>query len=219
MRLILDTTFLLWRPPKIFTHHGGKIEQNHIFQNLTSTCKDPSAANHTISMVTPQLFIFVLVQKNIYTYSLSAFCTRLLTSFPAEIWFFKISDRGCRTKGPLPNLGRLTVFLYLQNASSERTGGHLSRMEDNWFSSRLPAHRGRHREQTKENVLHRKQIHTFAGECGFFSCIIYYYHSFSMSHTPGVILRSFCQMGKHWSKRVKKHWLLVSAHMVSWTLP
>jgi hypothetical protein len=55
----------------------------------------------------PQLFIFVLVQKNIY--SLSAFCTRLLTSFPAEIWFFKISDRGCRTKGPLPNLGRLTV--------------------------------------------------------------------------------------------------------------
>jgi hypothetical protein len=56
----------------------------------------------------PQLFIFVLVQKNIY--SLSAFCTRLLTSFPAEIWFFKISDRGCRTKGPLPNLGRLTVL-------------------------------------------------------------------------------------------------------------
>jgi hypothetical protein len=57
----------------------------------------------------PQLFIFVLVQKNIY--SLSAFCTRLLTSFPAEIWFFKISDRGCRAKGPLPKLRQLTVVM------------------------------------------------------------------------------------------------------------
>ncbi len=83
MRPILDTTFLLRRPPKIFTHHGGKMVQNHIFQNLSSTCKDPSAANHIISMVTPNYLFFVLVQKNIY--SLSAFCTRLLTSFPAEI--------------------------------------------------------------------------------------------------------------------------------------
>jgi hypothetical protein len=56
----------------------------------------------------PQLFIFLLVQKNIY--SQSPLCTRSLPSFPAEIGFFKSSDRGCRTKGPLPNLGRLTVY-------------------------------------------------------------------------------------------------------------
>ncbi len=55
----------------------------------------------------PQLFIFLLVQKNIYSHS--PLCTRLLTPVLAEIWFFKSFDRGCRTKGPLPNLGRLTV--------------------------------------------------------------------------------------------------------------
>ncbi len=57
----------------------------------------------------PQFFIFLLVQKNIY--SLSPLCTRSLTSVTAEIWFFKSLDRGCRTKGPLPNLGRLTVVV------------------------------------------------------------------------------------------------------------
>ncbi len=107
LRQILDTTFLLWRPPKICTLHGGKIEQNHIFQNLTSTCKDPTAANHIMCMVTPKYLIFLLVQKNIY--SLSPLYTRSLTSAQAEIWFFNSSDSGCRTKGPMPNLGRLTV--------------------------------------------------------------------------------------------------------------
>jgi hypothetical protein len=57
----------------------------------------------------PQLSIFLLVQKNIY--SLLPLCTRSLTSVLAEIWFFKTSNRGCRTKGPLPNLGRLTVYI------------------------------------------------------------------------------------------------------------
>ncbi len=56
----------------------------------------------------PQLLNFFLVQKNIY--SQSPLCSRSLTSVPAEIWFFKSLDRGCRTKGPLPNLGRLTVL-------------------------------------------------------------------------------------------------------------
>ncbi len=55
----------------------------------------------------PQLLIFLSVQKNIY--SLSPLSTRSLTSAQAEIRFFKSWDRGCRTKGPLPNLGRLTV--------------------------------------------------------------------------------------------------------------
>ncbi len=56
----------------------------------------------------PQLLNFLLVQKN--KYSLSPLCTWALTSLQAEVWFFKISNRGCRTKGPLPNLGRLTVL-------------------------------------------------------------------------------------------------------------
>jgi hypothetical protein len=55
-----------------------------------------------------QLLTFLLVQKKMY--SLLPLNTRFLTSIPAEIWFFKSSDRGCRTKGPLPNLGRLTVY-------------------------------------------------------------------------------------------------------------
>ncbi len=55
----------------------------------------------------PQLFIFLLVHKNMY--SQSPLCARSLTPVLAEIWFFKSLDRGCRTKGPLPNLGRLTV--------------------------------------------------------------------------------------------------------------
>jgi hypothetical protein len=54
-----------------------------------------------------QILIFLLVQKNIN--SLLPLYTWFLTSIPAEIWFFKSSDRGCRTKGPLPNLRRLTV--------------------------------------------------------------------------------------------------------------
>jgi hypothetical protein len=58
----------------------------------------------------PQIFNFLLVQKNIY--SLSPLCTRSLTSAQAEIWFFNSSDSGCRTKGPMPNLGRLTVLIY-----------------------------------------------------------------------------------------------------------
>ncbi len=111
MRLILDITFLLWRPPKICFLHGGKIEHYLIFQNLTSTCNVPTAENHIKSMVTPNFFFFLLVQKNIY--SLSPLCTRSLTSVTAEIWFFKSLGRGCRTKGPLPNLGRLTVFRLL----------------------------------------------------------------------------------------------------------
>ncbi len=53
----------------------------------------------------PQFFL--LVQKNMY--SQSPLCARSLTPVLAEIWFFKSLDRGCRTKGPLPNLGRLTV--------------------------------------------------------------------------------------------------------------
>ncbi len=58
----------------------------------------------------PQILIFLLVQKNMC--SLSPFCTRSLTSAQAEIWFFMSSDRGwCRTNGPLPNLGRLTVCI------------------------------------------------------------------------------------------------------------
>jgi hypothetical protein len=60
----------------------------------------------------PQIFNFLLVQKNIY--SLSPLCTRSLTSAQAEIWFFNSSDSGCRTKGPMPNLGRLTVMIFLQ---------------------------------------------------------------------------------------------------------
>ncbi len=56
----------------------------------------------------PQIFNFLLVQKNIY--SLSRLCTRSLISAQAEIWFFNSSDSGCRTKGPMPNLGRLTVL-------------------------------------------------------------------------------------------------------------
>ncbi len=43
-------------------------------------------------------------------YSQSPLCARSLTPVLAEIWFFKSLDRGCRTKGPLPNLGRLTVL-------------------------------------------------------------------------------------------------------------
>jgi hypothetical protein len=57
----------------------------------------------------PQLFLFLLVQKNIYSHS--PLCTRSLIPVLAEIWFFKNLDRGCRTKGPLPNLGRLTVWI------------------------------------------------------------------------------------------------------------
>jgi hypothetical protein len=60
----------------------------------------------------PQIFNFLLVQKNIY--SLSPLCTRSLTSAQAEIWFFNSSDSGCRTKGPMPNLGCLTVMIFLQ---------------------------------------------------------------------------------------------------------
>ena len=60
----------------------------------------------------PQILIFLLVQKNMY--SLSPLCTRSLTSAQAEIWFFNSSDSGCRTKGPMPNLGRLTVMIFLQ---------------------------------------------------------------------------------------------------------
>ena len=59
----------------------------------------------------PQIFNFLLVQKNIY--SLSPLCTRSLTSAQAEILFFNSSDSGCRTKGPMPNLGRLMVFIYV----------------------------------------------------------------------------------------------------------
>ena len=110
LRQILDTTFLLWRPPKICTLHGGKIEQNHIFQNLTSTCKDRTAANHIMCMVTPKYLILYWYRK-IYTASL--LCTRSLTSAQAEIWFFNSSDSGCRTKGPMPNLGRLTAYIPL----------------------------------------------------------------------------------------------------------
>ncbi len=109
MRLILGTTFLLWRPPKICILHGGKIEHYLLFQNLTSTCHGPTAENHIKSMVTPHYF-FLLVQKNLY--SQSPLCTRSLTPVLAEIWFFKSLDRGSRTKGPLPNLGRLTVISY-----------------------------------------------------------------------------------------------------------
>ncbi len=107
MKLILDTPFILWRPPKIYILHGGKIEHYLIFQNLTLTCHGPTAENHIKSMVTPNYFFFLLVQKNIY--SQSPLCTRSLTRVLAEIWFFKSLDRGCRTKGPLLNLGRLTV--------------------------------------------------------------------------------------------------------------
>ncbi len=108
MRLILDTTFLLWRPPKICTLHGGKIEHYLIFQNLTSTCHGPTARKPCKVNADPQLFNFLLVQNNIYSHS--PLCTRLLTPVLAEIWFFKSLDRVCRTKGPLPNLGRLTVY-------------------------------------------------------------------------------------------------------------
>jgi hypothetical protein len=114
LKQILNTTFLLWRPPKIFTLPGGKIEQNHIFQNLTSTCKDPTAANNVYGH--PQIFNFLLVQKNIY--SLSPLCTRSLTSAQVKIWFFKSLDSGCRTKGPMPNLGRLTVSSCIIHAES-----------------------------------------------------------------------------------------------------
>ena len=55
----------------------------------------------------PQIFNFLLLQKNIF--SLSPLCTRSLTSAQAEIWFFNSSDSGCRTKGPMPNL---TVTVY-----------------------------------------------------------------------------------------------------------
>jgi hypothetical protein len=30
--------FFTLKTPKIFTYHGGKIEHNLVFQNLTSTC-------------------------------------------------------------------------------------------------------------------------------------------------------------------------------------
>ncbi len=63
----------------------------------------------------PELLIFLLVHKNIY--NIFPLCTRLLTSVLAELWFFKSSDRGCRTKGPLPNLGRLTVFINKVNSN------------------------------------------------------------------------------------------------------
>ncbi len=107
MRLILDTTVLLWRPSKICLLHGGKIEHYLIFQNLTSTCHSPTAENHIKSMVTPNYLFFYWSRKNMY--SQSPLCARSLTQVLAEIWFFKSLDRGCRTKGPLPNLGRLTV--------------------------------------------------------------------------------------------------------------
>ncbi len=46
-------------------------------------------------------------------YSQSPLCARSLTPVLAEIWFFKSLDRWCQTKGPLPNLGRLTVYFTL----------------------------------------------------------------------------------------------------------
>ncbi len=114
MRLILDTIFLHGRPPKICTLHGGKIEHYLIFQNLTMpwpNCWKSYKVNGD-----PQLFFFLWVQKNIY--SQSPLCTRSLTPVLAEIWFFKSLDRGCGTKGLLPNLGRLTVHIARHRSST-----------------------------------------------------------------------------------------------------
>ncbi len=65
--------------------------------------------------------------------------------------------------------------------------------------------------------LYLSILPTFAGERGFF-LHFYYYYSFPV--------RFFCcdhsaRWGKHWSKRVKKHCLLVSVHIYGrgWTLP
>ncbi len=98
--------FTLKTPQNIYPSWRKNITKSH-FSKPNFDMPGPICCKSYNFNGYPQLFIFVLVQKNIY--SLSAFCTRLLTSFPAEIWFFKITDRGCRTKGPLPNLGRLTV--------------------------------------------------------------------------------------------------------------
>ncbi len=61
--------FFTLKTPQLCPLHGGKIEQNPIFQNLTSTCKDPTAANHTLCMVTPKYLFFYWYRK-IYTASL-----------------------------------------------------------------------------------------------------------------------------------------------------
>ncbi len=109
LRQILYTTFLLWRPPKICTLHGGKIEQNPNFSKPNFDMQGPNCCKSYNVYGDPQIFNLLLVQKNIY--SLSPLCTRSLTSAQAVIWFFNSSDSGCRTKGPMPNLGRLTVGL------------------------------------------------------------------------------------------------------------
>ena len=103
--------FSLKTPQNIYPSWRKNRTESH-FSKPNFDMQGPNCCKSYIVYGNPQIFNFLLVQKNIY--SLSPLCTRSLTSAQAEIWFFNSSDSGCRTKGPLPNLGRLTVYAYFK---------------------------------------------------------------------------------------------------------
>ncbi len=99
--------FCTLKTPQNIYPSWRKIRTESHFSKPNFDMQGPSCCKSYNVYGDPQIFNFLLVQKNIY--SLSSLCSRSLTSAQAEIWFFNSSDSGCRTKGPMPNLGRLTV--------------------------------------------------------------------------------------------------------------
>jgi hypothetical protein len=101
--------FTLKTPQNMYPSWRKNRTESH-FSKPNFDMQGPNCCKSSNVYGDPQLFNFLLIQKNIY--SLSPLCTRSLTSAQAEIWFFNSSDSGCRTKRPMPNLGRLTVYNY-----------------------------------------------------------------------------------------------------------
>jgi hypothetical protein len=108
--------FTLKTPQNIYPSWRKNRTESH-FSKPNFDMQGPNCCKSNNVYGDPQIFNFLLVQKNIY--SLSPLCTRSLTSAQAEIWFFNSSDSGCRTKGPMPNLGRLMVILKHKRSSCD----------------------------------------------------------------------------------------------------
>ncbi len=100
--------FILKTPQNMYPSWRKNRTESH-FSKPNFDMQGPNCCKSYNVYGDPQIFNFLLVQKNIY--SLSPLCTRSLTSAQAEIWVFNSSDSGCRTKGPMPNLGQLTVIM------------------------------------------------------------------------------------------------------------
>ncbi len=119
--------FTLKTPQNMYPSWRKNRTESH-FSKPNFDMQGPNCSKSYNMYGNPQIFNFLLVQKNIY--SLSPLCTRSLTSAQAEIWFFNSSDSGCRTKGPMPNLGRLTVCFDL-NEEKKNIGNNINKEDSN----------------------------------------------------------------------------------------